>query len=53
MKKTEKTEKTEKTIKVNFNNTYIGTLGLYYKGKTYELTDELYKLFKNDCEEIK
>jgi hypothetical protein len=43
----------EKTVKVKFNTIYIGDLGKYYKGKIYDLPNELYEIFKNDCEEIK
>jgi hypothetical protein len=40
-------------IKVIFKNTYIGDLGIYYKGGNYILPFELYKKFKNDCKEVK
>jgi len=40
------------TIKVRFKNTYVGKLGNFYEGKTYELSDDLYDTFKNDCEAV-
>jgi hypothetical protein len=43
----------EKIIKVKFNRTYIGDFGTFYKEKIYELSYELYELFKNDCEVVK
>jgi hypothetical protein len=39
-------------LKVKFNNTYIGDLGIYYKGKIYELPYDLYEILKNDCKEV-
>jgi hypothetical protein len=52
MNRKEETEVNE-TIKVLFVNTYIGDLGAFYKGNIYELTNEQYKLFRNDSKEIK
>jgi hypothetical protein len=40
------------TIKVRFINTYIGTLGNFYKGIIYELPFELYEKIKRECEEV-
>jgi hypothetical protein len=40
------------SLKVQFFNTYIGDLGIYYKGKIYELPYDLYEKLKNDCKEI-
>ena len=37
-------------VKVKFKTTYIGKLGIYYKGKDYELPFKTYELLKNDCE---
>jgi hypothetical protein len=51
-KNEEKVVNNNELIKVIFINAYIGDLGIYYKGKTYELTNERYKLFKNDCKEV-
>jgi hypothetical protein len=42
----------EGTVKVIFTNTYCGNLGVYHKGNTYELTSDLYKLFKRDCKVV-
>jgi len=39
-------------IKVKFRNTYIGKLGIFLQGKTYELSEGLYDTFKNDCEAV-
>jgi hypothetical protein len=39
-------------LKVQFINTYIGDLGIFYKGNIYELPYELYEKLKNDCKEI-
>jgi hypothetical protein len=50
MKKNE--ENINLSLKVQFINTYIGDLGIYYKGKIYELPYELYEKLKNDCNEI-
>jgi hypothetical protein len=44
-------KKNEKNYRVIFINTYIGDLGIFYKNKTYELSNEQYKIFKNDCKE--
>jgi len=48
-----KSEKADKTVKVKFRNAYIGRLGHYSAGKEYDLTKELYELFKADCEVLK
>jgi hypothetical protein len=50
MKKNE--ESINHCLKVQFINTYIGDLGIYYKGNIYELPYELYKKLKNDCKEV-
>jgi hypothetical protein len=50
-KNNELKEKEDAVKKVIFTNTYIGDLGMFYKGQIYELSGELYKLFKNDCKE--
>jgi hypothetical protein len=42
-----------KLFMVKFIKTYIGDLGVFYKDRIYELSSEQYKVFKNDCEEVK
>jgi hypothetical protein len=39
-------------LKVQFINTYIGDLGIFYKGNIYELPYELYEKLNNDCKEV-
>jgi hypothetical protein len=50
MKKTK--EDINLSLKVQFINTYIGDLGIFYKGKIYELPYDLYEKLKNDCKEV-
>jgi hypothetical protein len=45
--------KNVKTVKVIFIKTYIGDLGVFYKNNVYDLTAEQFKIFKDDCKEIK
>jgi hypothetical protein len=47
-----KNESINLILKVQFINTYIGDLGIYYKGKIYELPYDLYEKLKSDCKEI-
>jgi len=41
---------TEATVRVRFVNTYTGVKGNFYAGREYDLTPELYEVFRNDCE---
>jgi len=50
---TEKPGETKSTVRVRFVNTYTGAKGCFYAGKEYDLTPELYDLFKADCEKKK
>jgi hypothetical protein len=43
----------EEKIKVVFINTYIGDLGIFYRGRTYELSGEQFRVLASDCKEIK
>jgi hypothetical protein len=53
-RQTENTPETKAAVKkVVFRKTYCGALGLFYKGQTYDLTPDLYKAFKGDCEEVR
>ena len=46
-------QKAEKeNVKVRFKNSYIGTLGIFHYGKEYDLTDDLYALFRDEVEVI-
>jgi hypothetical protein len=49
--KKEKRESINLSLKVRFTNTYIGDLGIFYKGQAYELPYDLYEKLKNDCKE--
>jgi hypothetical protein len=51
-KNKEKVVDNNESIKVIFINTYIGDFGIFYRNKTYELSNEEYKILKNDCKEI-
>jgi len=42
-----------KTVKVKFKKDYMGGLGSYRSGKTYDLPANVYAVLKSDCEEIK
>jgi hypothetical protein len=50
--KTDITKNQEDIIKVEFINTYIGDLGIFYRGGIYNLPYGLYEKFKNDCKEV-
>ena len=50
---TEKPGETKPTVRVRFVNTYTGAKGCFYAGKEYDLTPEMYDLFKADCEKKK
>jgi hypothetical protein len=52
MKKIKKDKSINLILKVQFINTYTGDLGIYYKGKIYELPYDLYEKLKNDCREV-
>ena len=47
-KTAQKAEK--KYVKVRFKTSYIGTFGIFYVGKEYDLDDGLYNLFKDEAE---
>ena len=40
----------KKNVKARFKNSYIGTHGIFYAGKEYDLDDGLYNLFKDEAE---
>jgi len=41
-----------KYVKVKFKKSYIGTHGIFYAGKEYDLDDGLYYLFKDEVESL-
>jgi len=41
------------TVKVVFLRTYVGKLGNFHKDKTYEITEDLYHIFRDECERVK
>jgi hypothetical protein len=46
-----KPETTAETVKeYRFRHTYIGTLGVFHRGKSYPLTEEQYGKLKEDIE---
>jgi len=48
------TVKTEKeNIRVRFKNSYIGTYGIFYADREYDLDDCLYNLFKDEVEVLR
>jgi hypothetical protein len=50
MKKTEAEKKViDEVLTVVFTKTYVGDLGVFFKGMTYELTGEEYEALKSDC----
>jgi hypothetical protein len=42
-------KKAETTRQYLFKRTYIGLLGAFYRGESYELTEEQYNRLKADC----
>jgi len=42
----------KENIRVRFKNSYIGTCGIFYAGKEYDLDDGLYNLFKDEVEAL-
>jgi hypothetical protein len=46
------TDKSPGGTKVIFSATYIGSLGIFYKGGVYELSRELYGQLKKECKEV-
>ncbi|MDR0722095.1 MAG: hypothetical protein LBF75_04770 [Treponema sp.] len=45
-------EKPETLVNVVFKNTYVGTLGIFYKKNQYRIPQKIADLLKDDIEKI-